>query len=247
LPQTAHGGLDRHHLLAGAHVLLNHCVITVQSLGSGSAAPPSGTTLNSFGVTLTWTNPPGTTQYHLQVVPFNGDGPGVNVVRNVETSFTVPPPTQWYGLLPDMTYFWRLQSATVPGSATEADWSAWSSWTFRTPKVSNTTLSLVSPPLGSVAASLTPTLTWANSNPEVFYYAIQVSKDATFNTNPATASAMVYQALLHGGVTSPPNSYRVPNQFPLEPGTAYFWRVRPRVQGDAGPLGWSDAWGFGSP
>lgn len=53
--------------------------------------------------------------------------------------------------------------------------------------------------------------------------------------------------LIHGGVASPANSYAVPAAFPLEPGTTYSWRVRPRVQGDAADLGWGAAWTFRTP
>jgi len=236
---------------ATVEVMLDHfskfSVITILSVGPGSPEPPPGALLDGFTVTMTWNNPPGTTQYQLQVVPFNGDGPGVDVVRNVETSFTVPPPPQWYGLLPDMTYFWRVRSTTVTRTPAETDWTAWGSWTFRTPKVSSGTISPAAPPVGGTVTSLTPTLTWTNSNPAVFYYELQASKDATFNFDPATAVAMVYSALLHGGVTTPPNSYRVPAQFPLEPGATYHWRVRPRIQGDGVPLPWSQTWTFRTP
>ena len=36
-----------------------------------------------------------------------------------------------------------------------------------------------------------------------------------------------------------PNSYVVPAAFPLEAGEIYYWRVRPRIQGDGDPLPWS--------
>ena len=36
-----------------------------------------------------------------------------------------------------------------------------------------------------------------------------------------------------------PNSYVVPEAFPLEAGEFYYWRVRPRIQGDGDPLPWS--------
>jgi len=232
-------------------VMLDHfskfSVITIQSVGPGSPEPPAGAVLDSFTVTMNWNNPPGTTQYQLQVVPFNGDGPGVDIVRNVESSLTVPPPPQGYGLLPDMTYFWRVRSTTVTRSPAVTDWPAWGSWTFKTPKVTGASISPVAPPVGSAVSSVTPTLTWANSNPAVFYYELQASKDARFNVGPATATATVYSALLHGGVTTPPNSYRIPAQFPLESGTIYHWRVRPRVQGDGVPLAWSEAWTFRTP
>ena len=222
-------------------------VVSVLSPGPSLVGPAVDSTLSGLGTTLMWSNPSGSTQYHLQVAPFNGDGPGVNVVRNAETSFVVPAPPDWYGLLPDMLYFWRVRTTTVSTTPTEDDWTSWDSWTFRTPGASSATISPVSPAQGAVVSSLTPSLTWANSNSESFYYEVQVSKDSSFNTDGATATAMVYWVLLHGGVTSPANTYAIPASFPLEAGTSYFWRVRPRIQGDGEPVAWSDGWSFSSP
>ena len=95
--------------------------------------------------------------------------------------------------------------------------------------------------------TLTPVIRWSSPSPELFYYHFQLSKDRTFNTDPSTATSMVYGALIHGGVATPPNSYRVPAQFPLEPGTDYYWRVRPRIQGDGTPVEWSPTFSFSSP
>ncbi len=232
-------------------VMLDHftkfTLFSIVKPGAGGGAPSNGTVLDQFNVTLTWTNPPGTTQYELQNVPFNGDGPAVDIIRNVETSFSLPAPPEWYGMLPDMTYFWRVRTTTVTGTPTEADWTAWGSWNYRTPKVASDSISPVSPPAGATAPALTPALSWANSNPAVFYYEVQVSKDRSFNTAPATATAMVYGALVHGGATAPANTYNIPAAFPLERGINYHWRVRPRIQGDGTPLAWPSTWSFQSP
>jgi hypothetical protein len=53
--------------------------------------------------------------------------------------------------------------------------------------------------------------------------------------------------LIHGGVAAPPNSYRIPAGFPLQAGVTYHWRVRPRVQGDGTPVGWTPARMFKTP
>jgi len=53
--------------------------------------------------------------------------------------------------------------------------------------------------------------------------------------------------LRHGGVTVPNNSYQIPSAFPLEAGTTYFWRVRPRVQGDGTALPWPALSSFRTP
>ena len=154
--------------------------------GPTLGGPEEGAVLPGFGPTLSWTNPPETTQYHLQIVPFNNDGPGVDIVRNAETSFAVPAPPAWYGLLPDMTYAWRVRTTAVarpPTELTEAVWSVWSAGSFRTPAVSLDTIRRVQPEMNGVVESLTSTLTWANSNEAVFYYEVQVSKDPGFGPN----------------------------------------------------------------
>ncbi|MEK7215277.1 MAG: hypothetical protein AAB289_06755, partial [Chloroflexota bacterium] len=209
--------------------------------------PAPNAALTGFGTALTWTNSPGVTQYHIQVVPFNGEGPGVNLIRDPAESFAVPAPPDWYGLLPDMTYFWRVRTATVPTSATEADWSAWATASFRTPAADSATITAVGPAAGSAVPNLTPRLQWANSKAGVFYYEVQLSKDKDFVTDPVRATSMVYGALIHGGVSTPPNSYAVPAAFPLEAATAYYWRVRPRIQGDGAPVAWSSSFTFKTP
>lgn len=209
-------------------------------------APLNGDILSSFASTLQWSNPSGTTQYHLQVTPANGDGPGIDlIIGSAGTSFAVPPPPVWYGLLPDMGYQWRVRAsdATVSLSVEDSRWGPWSeAWSFRTPIVSTNSIVLVNPSNGALASSPTPTLAWSNKDATVFYYEVQVSKDPSFGS-----SGFLYSALLHGGVTIPANSYSIPIQFPLEQSTTYYWRVRPRVQGDGTPLPWSTSSSFRSP
>lgn len=118
-----------------------------------------------------------------------------------------------------MTYSWRLRvsrAATFVGTD-HPSWRGWSQATFRTPKASSATLSPVQPAQDVTVPTWVPILQWANSPDDVFYYEMQLSKDSNFNTDPATATASVYGALIHGGVTTPLNSYAVPTNFPLEP------------------------------
>lgn len=209
--------------------------------------PSKDSVLNGLGVSLTWQNPLGATQYHLQVTPVNDDGPGVDLHIGVpDKSFFVPAPPDWYGLLPDMTYTWRVRTsrATTFVGLQDSSWSGWAEGRFRTPAVTSATLAPVSPANGATAPTLTPNLQWSDSREDVFYYEFQLSKDPTFNTDPTSATAMVYGLILHGGMSTPANSYAVPGSFPLEANTAYHWRVRPRVQGDARPVAWPDAWSF---
>ena len=68
-----------------------------------------------------------------------------------------------------------------------------------------------------------------------------MSGDPSFNTDPATATSFVWHKLVHGVVTNPLNSWKMPE---LQPGVTYYWRVRPRVQGDGTPVDWSATWSF---
>ncbi len=204
------------------------------------ATPVDGQVVSTFGPTLEWNDPPGggVTQTHLQVVPYNNDGPGVDLILSMpESKLSLPAPPNWYGLLPAMSYSWRVQvsDATVSVNVDDPSWSDWSAqWTFRTPPIGPESISLVEPAVNTAVVSLTPTLVWGDSNPNAWYYEVQVSRDPSFGPG-----AFLYWELRHGGVTSPPRSYAIPGQFPLEAGQRYFWRVRPRVQGDGAPPPWT--------
>lgn len=70
-------------------------------------APVDGFLSADMSPSLTWTNPPGTTQIRLQVAPYNNDGPGINLIRDAQTSYKVNGPEFGVGnyvLLPGMTY-----------------------------------------------------------------------------------------------------------------------------------------------
>jgi micrococcal nuclease len=189
------------------------------------------------------------TQAHLQVTPANNDGPGVNLILSLsQPEFAIPAPPNWYGLLPGMSYTWRVRVSDSP-SAAGSDDPSWSDWSapavFRTPAIGPETIGAAEPAMGAGVSTLTPTLAWTESNPNSWYYEVQVSRDPAFG--PFGPSAFLYWELRHGGVTNPPRSYQVPAQFPLEPGQQYYWRVRPRVQGDGAPTGWSPNFTFTTP
>ena len=223
-------------------------LLAVTIPGPTLTQPPMGDA-SSMGPLLQWTQPPGTTWFHLQVVPFNNDGPGTNLIigdgalvqaaqyQIAAPNFGSADPN--YVMLPDMTYIWRVRTTTVTTNPTEADWSAWSVSAFKTPPASSSTITPVAPEINGEVSTHTPTLTWANSNTTVFYYEVQVSKDNAFGPN-----AFLYSVYVHGGASTPPNSYVVPDAFPLEASTTYYWRVRPRIQGDGDPLPWSATYVF---
>ena len=213
--------------------------------------PPSGVQLDGLGITLRWNVPANTTQYQIQVIPARFDGPSINLIRNVATSYEVAPPVFGAGpyvVLPGITYTWRIRATSAirsigPGSS---QWGPWSpDFTFRTRSASSATISADAPANGGVVTTRTPTLQWADTDKSVFYYEIQVSKDSDFGAQGPVAA--VYWELRHGGATTPRNSYAIPRSFPLEGGVTYFWRVRPRIQGDGKPVPWSETFSFAFP
>ncbi len=226
-------------------------LLAITDTGPVLTQPPLGDA-SSMGPLLKWTQPPRTTWFQVQVIPFNEDGPGINLVigdralvraaqyQVLGPNFGSADPN--YVMLPGMTYLWRVRTTTVLTNPTEDDWSAWAVSSFKTPPASSSTITPVSPPAFGEVSTLTPTLTWANSNTAVFYYEVQVSKDYEFGPN-----AFLYSEYVHGGASTPPNSYVVPEAFPLEAGEIYYWRVRPRIQGDGDPLPWSAAYVFLAP
>ena len=207
--------------------------VTTASSSPVITGPPNAQTLENWTVHLAWNNPAGTTQVRLQLLPYNGDGPGLDIYAgSPTTSFDIPAPPDWYGLLPDMMYTWQIRTSAAASYAegTDPSWSPWVQASFRTFTVTSSSLSAAAPAPGSTVDTLTPTLQWSSVNPRLWYFEVQLSRDPDF------ANAFVYSNLIHGGVTNPPNSYTVPSAYPLEAGTTYYWRVRPRLQGDAKQL-----------
>ncbi len=242
--------LHRTLAAAAAACLLLTPYLHPQEAAAAPASPPAltepedGTTLRTFAAVLSWSNPSGTRQVHLQLIPFNNDGPGVNLYfGSALNSFKIPAPPEWYGLLPDMTYTWRVRLSDAD-RAVELDdksWGAWVEHRFRTPKVTSGTIRPLTPAVEDVVRTRTPVLQWSD-RPDLFYYELQLSTDASFGQNGATAP--VYSALLHGGVTRPTNGYAVPPDFPLDDHRTYYWKVRPRVGGDGTAIPWSPTYSF---
>lgn len=229
--------------------------VTPPSPGPVIVEPFAGKTLDGLGTTLKFTPPEGTTQYHVQVTPFNNDGPAINMIigaREMVQSgmFTVPAPEYGRGnyiMLPGMGYKWRVRVSSSNTAIGENDpsWSAWSEDKFRTRDASSGTIKLSNGDNNISQHSVATTaIRWENSDPNIFYYEVQVSEDPTFNTNPDTATAAVYWNLVHGGITN--NSWTAP-EGALRPGATYYWRVRPRQQGDAKQLAWTPVASFTNP
>lgn len=230
-------------LLAGALVPYGATAAITQA--PSLSTPGNGETLATFSPALGWTSPAGTTQVQLQVTPFGGDGPGVNLIMDATQSFLVPAAPDWYGLLPDMGYTWRVRATDATMSVGEQDpgWGPWAQeFTFRTPKVNISSVAPFDPVDGKEVAGGNPVLRWSSSTPNLFYWEVQVSKDPQFG-----ADSFLYWALVHGDVTYPANAYTVPSTFLLQAGATYSWRVRPRVQGDGTPLPWTASATFKTP
>ncbi|MBI4497226.1 MAG: peptidase S8 [Chloroflexi bacterium] len=219
-------------------------------------SPAEGSALPGMGATLRWTNPPNTTQYQIQVIPANNDGPGLNLIIGdpdmvAAASYTVPPPVLGQGnyiMLPGMSYTWRVRATAKATFAPEDDpsWGPWSlPRTYRTPAPSSAGLRPTHPAAGATVPSSAPqTLRWEHADPSLFYWEVQVSGDTRFDADPTTATSFVWWNLVHGGSTSPLNSWTTP---PLAAQTTYYWRVRPRVQGDGVPVDWGPVWSFTTP
>lgn len=226
--------------------------------------PQNGEVMEGMGIAAKWNVSPDVLQLHVQVIPANNDGPGVDtVLGNYQTvqrnrNWGVSKPTvrpekaSSCFALPDMGYLWRMRGSVleVADPKKDEDWSPWSESSFRTPARGSGLIDAVSPgPQGRVE-SLTPRLQWQNPNSstgssDVFYYEVQVSKDGEFELDPARAKAPVYYELVNVCANQPPYMYyQVPEKYPLETNQTYFWRVRPRVQGDGTPVGWSPTLNF---
>ncbi|MCX6021760.1 MAG: hypothetical protein NTZ05_08520 [Chloroflexi bacterium] len=175
------------------------------------------------------------------MTPANNDGPAINLIRSPESGYSIPAPQLGRGdylMLPGMTYTWRVRASAKAGFAAEGDpsWGPWTVRTFRTPAPNAASLTLVNPPDGPETGMESVTLQWRDASAALFYYEVQLSPDPQFRADPATAVAPVYWNIVHGGVTAPLNSWASPS---LTPGATYYWRVRPRVQGDGAQVPWS--------
>jgi hypothetical protein len=202
--------------------------------------PADNSTMPNLGpIQLSWNNPSGATQFEIQVIPLNNDGPGIDLIIGdpalvAAASYTIQPPVMGQGnyiILPGATYNWRVRTSRAPGSIgpTDPSWGPFSDVrTFKTPRPNAGTIS-VQP----VTPSDTPTIEWKDSNVNDFYYEVQLSQDRTFNADPASATAAVYWNLVHGGLSNPLDSWTLPSGVTLEKGKTYYYRVRQRVQATA--------------
>ncbi|HLE80579.1 MAG TPA: papain-like cysteine protease family protein, partial [Dehalococcoidia bacterium] len=167
-----------------------------------------------------------------------------------KASFLAPEPVFGQGpyvMLPGMTYTWRVRVSDAKTSIGSDDpsWSPWSEErAFHTRAASSGTISLSSPTEGLIPTTL-PAVVWKDSDSAIFYYEVQLSADPQFRTG-SDGIASVFSNLVHSGESLPPRSWTVPRSFALPPGH-FYWRVRPRIQGDGTPVGWSTTFSFQVP
>jgi len=214
----------------------------------------------NMDVKLDLRKPVGTTQHYIKMT--QPDGPGVNLILSPQASFELKAPQLGKGpyvSLPGQTQTWTFCSSSAEVSLAEGDtrWQetieAWPDKFFtnkcriiqiRMPDADPSLITTFDPQPEAIVATTSPLLRWINADPSIFYNQVQLSKDSTFNTDPQTAVAAVYDVSIHGAETTPLNSWQAPN---LEPGSTYFWRVTPVSQGDAKKWGWSQTWSFTTP
>ena len=200
--------------------------------------------------TFRWASQPGATQYQIRIQPNQASGPGFDLIIGdaglvSQSQYTLLPPVMGVGnyvLLPGLAYSWqvRLTGSSLPLSASDDAWGPWSPPSlFTTPGAASTMISRVAPAVGSVETGSTATLQWQNTAPDIFYYELQASTDPNFGQTSAIAP--VWWLLLHGGLSEPVNSWQTPT---LAAGQTYYWRVRPRMQGNTGQASWSATWSF---
>ncbi|MEK7217026.1 MAG: S8 family serine peptidase, partial [Chloroflexota bacterium] len=148
--------------------------------------PACGVEITGLGTALSWNAAAGMTQFQVQVIPANNDGPAINLIRNAATSYVIDPPvfgTGPYVMLPQITYSWRIRTTTATTGIDETSplWGSWSPMsTFKTRKASSDTITLTAPAEATTVAGLTPVLQWANTDNGIFYYEVQLSKDNNF-------------------------------------------------------------------
>ena len=123
--------------------------------------PAAGATSTDFAPKLAWNLPTGATQVHVQVIPANNDGPGVNLILDADTSLQLAAPKLGVGnyvLLPGITYTWRVRttSATTAMGENDPGWSSWVTRTFKTSSASANTVSAAAPSNGGMVDSLRP-------------------------------------------------------------------------------------------
>lgn len=209
--------------------------------------PANGTLASTMAPTLTWQAPAGATHYQMTITPAGNPAGAVRFVERMSNSYKIPGAPAWFGMLPNTVYHWSVRVNNAPGPVPENHpaWGPWSEvFSFRTPTPPSNLLGPVTPQHQATVTTATPRLQWGDPTPDVFLYEIQISRDPNFVTDPAKSVAPVYWETVHGGMTTPANSYQVSDRYPLLRGQNYFWRVRPSLPASAAEAPWGATWSF---
>ncbi len=243
-------------LTAGVAAGLAAFTLSAAALETGRIiSPVDGSTTESLEIKAEWVPPIGATQYQIRIVPKNNDGPGINLIRNISSFYSISAPVIGtsledlllrinYGnfvMLPRGEYSLELRFSGANSAIGENDpsWGQWTKTAFRTPGFTSQSIAPVVWPNVNGRTSTTPIISMTDTNQNAFYYEVQVSSDQKFGEeNPI---APVYHMLIHAGQTSPIGSWTVPQQFALENGRDYYIRWRHRTQMDGIPEAWSNA------
>ncbi len=201
--------------------------------------PADGTVLQGSGGKLRWQLPPGATQLHLQVTPANNDGPGINLIMNAGSEYTISQPVMGEGnyvMLRGMTYTWRVRTTNASYAVSEKDpsWGGWGERKFKTAPPDSRTITKIVPTVNDLERKR---VCWEDADASNFYYDVQVSKDPDFGEGSKGAVAAVYANFVHGGMGDALNCWSLPAD--VEHFETYRVRVRQRVQGDGTPVPWS--------
>lgn len=202
------------------------------------SSPLNNSQLPGLSVVLSWTNPPGTQQVHVQVHPLNDEGPSINeVLAGDHNIIDIAAPVFGKGpyvMLPGATYIWRVRASLLrdPLDPNSPQWGPWSpERSFTTARPNSGTIQMIEP-INLKVTGREPLLMWKDANPAMFLYEIQVLQKAAPSGDPkAPVDGLLVHTVVDGSLTTPPNSFRVPASVPLAPGGKYHWRIRQRVQG----------------
>ena len=185
-------------------------LLAITDSGPVLTQPPPGDA-SSMGPLLQWTQPPGTTWFQVQVIPFNEDGPGINLV--IGDSALVQA-AQYQVLWPQLRQR-RPQLRAIARHdlplAGAHEHGADESHGGRLERLGGEQLQ---DPAGQQqhhhpggaavlrgGAHAHPDVDLGKLQPAVFYYEVQLSKDYEFGPN-----AFLYSEYVHGGASTPPTA-----------------------------------------
>ena len=179
------------------------------------SSPSDTSTTVSLTPTLSWVADADASNYHVQISTVNTFASTVRDVSGIgSTSYATS------GLSTDVTYYWRVQGATVNGTG---PYSA--VWSFKIIVIPATPL-LATPTDASNVGSTSPMLSW-NAAANSSTYQIQVSTVNDFSTTVYSVTGISSTNYTAVGLTL---------------ASTYYWRVRGYNSDGYGS--WSSTWSF---